>query len=52
MVGYLDSDGVYKWGVVKEDVSEGYSYSDGKVKIEHILKIIKVKIVQMIIIMM
>jgi hypothetical protein len=41
IVGYLDSDGVYKWGVVKEDVSEGYSFTGGKVKIEHILKIIR-----------
>ena len=40
IVAYLDK-GVYRWGLVKEDVEEKYEYKDNVVHIQSKLKIIK-----------
>ena len=43
VIAYLDTDGKYKWGIVKKDVKETFDYDNktGTVKIDHDLEIIK-----------
>ena len=41
IIAYLDNDSKYKWGIVKDDVNEGFQYENGIVTIESKIKIIK-----------